>query len=130
MKPTIDDMFNQARSLSLQLAALPDDDPSRTKLIRKRDRLRSAAQERANSSRHPLSVDAETSMLLARLAEIDDLFVSKGYAEKHLTKGFSDPGAYSATINRRLAEDHAQEIEAIEQRLSELAEIFPDDDDS
>ena len=52
--------------------------------------------------------------------------VSKGYAEKHLTKGFSDPGAYSATINRRLAEDHAQEIEAIEQRLSELAEIFPD----
>ncbi|MCL1601921.1 MAG: hypothetical protein M3112_10380 [Actinomycetia bacterium] len=130
MKPTVDDMFKQARSLSLQLDALPDDDPRRTKLIRKRDRLRSEAQDRANSARHPLSVDAEASMLLARLAEIDDLFVSKGYAEKHLTKGFSDPGAYSATINRRLAEDHAQEIEAIEQRLSELAEIFPDDDDS
>jgi hypothetical protein len=69
-------------------------------------------------------------MLLSRLAEIDDLFVSKGYAEKHLTKGFSDPGAYSATINRRIAQDHAKEIEAIEQRLSELAEILPDEGDS
>ena len=128
MKPTIDHMFNQAQSLSLQLAAMAEDDPRRTKLIRKRDRLRSEAQERANSARHPLSVEAEVSMLLARLAEIDDLFVSKGYAEKHLTKGFSDPGAYSATINRKLAKDHAHEIEAIERRLSELAEIFPDDD--
>jgi hypothetical protein len=130
MKPTIDDMFNQAQSLSLQLAEMADDDPRRAKLIRKRDRLRSEAQKRANSARHPLSVEAETSMLLSRLAEIDDLFVSQGYAEKHLAKGFSDPGAYSATINRRLAEDHAQEIEAIEQRLSELAEIFPDEGDS
>jgi hypothetical protein len=121
-------MFNQAQSLSLQLAAMAADDPRRAKLIRKRDRLRSEAQDRANSARHPLSVEAEVSMLLARLAEIDDLFVSKGYAEKHLTKGFSDPGAYSATINRRIAEDHAQEIDAIEQRLSVLAEIFPDDD--
>lgn len=128
MKPTIDHIFNQAQSLSLQLAAMADDDPRRAKLIRKRDRLRSEAQARANSARHPLSVEAEVSMLLARLAEIDGLFVSKGYAEKHLTKGFSDPGAYSATINRRIAEDHAQEIDAIEQRLSELAEIFPDDD--
>lgn len=130
MKPTIDEMFNQAHSLSLQLAALADDDPTRAKLIRKRDRLRSEAQKRANAARHPLSVEAEISMLLARLAQIDDLFVSKGYAEKHLTKGFSDPGAYSATINRRLAEDHAEEIETIEQRLSELAEITPDDTDS
>jgi hypothetical protein len=121
-------MFNQAQSLSLQLAAMAEDDPRRAKLVRKRDRLRSEAQDRANSARHPLSVEAEVSMLLARLAEIDDLFVSKGYAEKHLTKGFSDPGAYSATINRRIAEDHAQEIDAIEQRLSVLAEIFPDDD--
>jgi hypothetical protein len=128
VKPTIDHMFNQAQSLSLQLAAMAADDPRRAKLIRKRDRLRSEAQDRANSARHPLSVEAEVSMLLARLAEIDDLFVSKGYAEKHLTKGFSDPGAYSATINRRIAEDHAQEIDAIEQRLSVLAEIFPDDD--
>ncbi len=128
MKPTIDHMFNQAQSLSLQLAAMAEDDPRRAKLVRKRDRLRSEAQDRANSARHPLSVEAEVSMLLARLAEIDDLFVSKGYAEKHLTKGFSDPGAYSATINRRIAEDHAQEIDAIEQRLSVLAEIFPDDD--
>lgn len=123
-------MFNQAQSLSLQLAAMADDDPARTKLIRKRDRLRSEAKQRANSARHPLSVEAEVSMLLAQLAEIDDLFVSKGYSEKHLTKGFSDPGAYSATINRKLVEDHAHEIEVIEQRLLELGKIFPDDTES
>ena len=121
-------MFRQAQVLSLQLATLADDDPTRPKLIRKRDRLRSEAQERANSTRHPLSVEAEESMLLARLSEIDESFVSKGYAEKHLAKGFSDPGAYSATINRKLAKNHAHEIEAIERRLSELAGIFPDDD--
>ena len=130
MKSTIDDMFRQAQVLSLQLAALADDDPTRPKLTRKRERLRSEALKRANRARHPLSVEAEVSMLLARLTEIDDLFVSKGYAEKHLTHGFSDPGAYSATINRKIAEDHAAEIEAIEQRLSELAAIHPADDES
>jgi hypothetical protein len=130
VKSTIDDMFRQAQVLSLQLATLADDDPTRPKLIRKRERLRSEALKRANEARHPLSVETEISMLLARLTEIDDLFVSKGYAEKHLTHGFSDPGAYSSTINRKIAEDHAAEIEAIEQRLSELAVTHPADDES
>jgi len=62
-------------------------------------------------------------MLVSRLAEIDALFVTKGYAEKHLTKGFSDPGAYSVVINRKLADDHAEEIADIEARLSELSKI-------
>ena len=130
MKPTVDDMFKRAQVLSLELDGMADDDPMRAELVRDRNRLRSSAQKLANSARHPLSVEAETAMLVARLEEIDELFVTKGYAEKHLTKGFSDPGAYSATINRRLAQDHAEEIEAIKQRLSELAEIFPADDNS
>ena len=130
MNPSIDDMFRQAQALSLELDALSDDDPSRAKLIRKQERLRANAQKLADSKRHPLSVEAEISMLVARLDEIDDMFVKKGYAEKHLTKGFSDPGAYSATINQRLAEDHTSEIADIEQRLSALGEIDPTEHNS
>jgi len=52
-------------------------------------------------------------------------FVAKGYAEKHLTKGFSDPGAYSATINRMLEEEHASEIEEIQALLTELRAFTP-----
>ena len=123
MNPSIDDMFRQARVLSVELDALSEDDPSRAKLLRRQERLRANAQTLADSKRHPLSVEAEISMLIARLDEIDDMFVKKGYAEKHLTKGFSDPGAYSATINQRLAQDHASEIADIEQRLSVLDDI-------
>lgn len=130
MKPTIDDIFNQVRLVSAKLTAMSEDDPSRPDLVRQLDRLRTEAQRRANAARHPLSVEAETAMLEARLSEIDDLFVSKGYAEKHLTKGFSDPGAYSAMINRRIANDHAEEISEIEHRLSVLREIDLTDSDS
>ena len=123
-------MFRRAQALSLELDALSDDDPSRAKLLRRQERLRANAQKLSDAKRHPLSVQTEISMLVARLNEIDDMFVKKGYAEKHLTKGFSDPGAYSATINQRLAKDHASEIADIEQRLSALGEIEPADDDS
>jgi hypothetical protein len=123
----VDDMYRRAQSLSLKLDAMSEDDPKRANVLRARDRLRSDARKLANSARHPLSVETETAMLLARLEEIDDLFVTKGYAEKHLTQGFSDPGAYSATINRTLADDHAAEIAEIELRLSDLRSIdLPD----
>lgn len=130
MKPTIDDIFEQVTLLSNQLAALDSDEPSRRQLMEKRDRLRAEAQRIAGTSRHPKSVEAEMEMLLSRLAEIDALFVTKGYAEKHLTKGFSDPGAYSATINRKLAGDHASEIAEIEDRIAELTSIDLADPDS
>jgi len=123
VSPTIDDIFEQVSALSRELDALTDDDPVRVDLIERRQQLRSDARRIAESARHPLSVEAETSMLVSRLAEIDALFVTKGYAEKHLTKGFSDPGAYSVVINRKLADDHAEEIADIEARLSELSKI-------
>lgn len=123
MNPSIDDIFEQVTLLSSQIAALEIDDPQRLQLVEKRARLRSEAQRIAGASRHPKSVETEMEMLLSRLAEIDALFVTKGYAEKHLTKGFSDPGAYSANINRKLADDHAAEIMEIEERIAELANI-------
>jgi hypothetical protein len=123
VSPTIDDIFEKVSALSRELDALTDDDPARVDLIERRQQLRSDARRIAESARHPLSVEAETSMLVSRLAEIDALFVTKGYAEKHLTKGFSDPGAYSAVINKKLGDDHAEEIADIEARLSALSKI-------
>jgi len=130
VNPAIDDIFEQVNALSREIDAIGDDDPLRADLIERRDELRSAARRIADSGRHPLSVEAETSMLVSRLAEIDALFVTKGYAEKHLTKGFSDPGAYSAIINRKLADDHSEEIADIETRLSELSKLEATDADS
>lgn len=130
MNPTIDDIFKQVSALTRELDDLADDDPVRLDLIERRQQLRTDAQRIAESARHPLSIEAEISMLTSRLAEIDALFVTKGYAEKHLTKGFSDPGAYSAVINRKMADQHADEIKDIEIRLSELSRIDPTNTDS
>jgi hypothetical protein len=69
-------------------------------------------------------------MLEARLEEIDALFITKGYSEKHLAKGFSDPGAYSANINRMLNSEHKAEVADIEQRLTDLRKINTPDDET
>lgn len=127
MNPSIDDIFEQIRALLLELEELGGDDPRREDLLTQRDRLREEARDRAGTTRHPRSVETEIEMLISRLAEIDALFVTKGYAEKYIKRGFSDPGAYSVAINRKLADDHALEKATIEERLAELARIDPSD---
>lgn len=130
MTPTIDDIFRQAHALSVELDQMEEGDPNREAVLRKQSRLRTKAQTLANTRRHPASVENEMAMLVARLDEIDALFITKGYSEKHLKKGFSDPGAYSATINDRLEVQHAAEINEIQERLAELRRINPPNDGS
>ncbi len=125
MKPPIDEIFERVRAISDRLTTLDVDDPQHKELLKERAQLRADAVALANSARHPRSVETEISMLLARLAEIDDSFITKGYAEKHLTKGFSDPGAYSSTINRKLSEEYANEVSTIEERIAELVNLEP-----
>ena len=130
MTPTIDDIFRQAHALSVELDQMEEGDPNREAVLRKQHRLRTKAQTLANTRRHPASVENEMAMLVARLDEIDALFITKGYSEKHLKKGFSDPGAYSATINDRLEVQHAAEVDEIQDRLAELRRIKPANDGS
>lgn len=130
MTPTIDDIFRQAHALSVELDQMEEGDPNREAVLRKQSRLRTKAQTLANTRRHPASVENEMAMLVARLDEIDALFITKGYSEKHLKKGFSDPGAYSATINDRLEVQHAAEVDEIQDRLAELRRIKPANDGS
>jgi hypothetical protein len=130
MNPTVDDIFREANALSLELGQMDDADPKRESLLRRRNRLRARAQTLADAKRHPVSVENEIAMLEARLEEVDALFITKGYSEKHLTKGFSDPGAYSANINRMLDSEHQAEIADIEQRLDDLRKIKPPDEET
>ncbi len=128
MQTDIDEIFSEIRSISENLDTIGENDPSRTILIDRRDHLRLKARRLGAATRHPRSVEAQISRLEQRLDEIRGKFVTKGYAEKHLAKGFSDPGAYSATINRMLEEEHASEIEEIHELLAELREFTPLED--
>lgn len=130
MKRTSDDIFRDAHAIALALEATADDDPARDSLLRQQDRLRAQARILADERRHPVSVENEIAMLEHRLDEIHALFITEGYPEKHLKKGFSDPGAYSAAINRKLASDHGAEVAEIEQRLNDLRTIITDDEGS
>ncbi len=120
MPTDIDEIFSEIRSISENLDTIDENDPTRTTLIDRRERLRVEARRLGAATRHPRSVEAQISMLERRLDEIRAKLVTKGYAEKHLTKGFSDPGAYSATINRLLEEEHASEVDEIHALLAEL----------
>jgi hypothetical protein len=124
----IDELLSQIRAISDSLGMIGEDDPSRADLIARRDRLRLEARALGTTMRHPRSVEAQISMLEDRLDEIRGMFVTKGYAEKHLTKGFADPGAYSATINRMLDEEYAAEIEEIHEQLAERRAFSPRQD--
>jgi hypothetical protein len=130
VNPTIDDIFRDTNALSLQLDQMDAADPKRESLLNRRNRLRAKAQALTDAKRHPASVENEIAMLEARLQEIDALFITKGYSEKHLTKGFSDPGAYSANINRMIDSEHKAEVADIEQRLADLRKINTPDDET
>lgn len=119
----IDDLLSRIRELSERLAVIDGDNREHAALTAEREQLRTEARRIADAVRHPLSIETEITSLQTRLDEIDAELVTKGYAEKHLTKGFSDPGAYSATINRKLREHHADEIRRIRRRILALREI-------
>lgn len=127
MPRDIDDLLARIKELSERLALSDAPDQDRRSMLAEREALRSDARQLTNAARHPRSVETEVEALTARLDEIESSFVRKGYAEKYLTKGFSDPGAYSATINRRLSEHHADEIERIRARIATLREFTPRD---
>jgi hypothetical protein len=119
----IDEILTTISALSERIEALGVDDPERTDLEGRRDGLRLRARSLADARRHPASVAAEIEMLENRLIEIDQLFISKGYSEKHLPHTVPDPGAYSHAINRLLEAEHRDEIAEIRQQLDHLRSI-------
>jgi hypothetical protein len=121
----IDELLTTISALSDRIDALGGDDPDRLDLEQRRDELRLRARALADAGRHPASIAAEIEMLENRLLEIDQLFITKGYSEKHLHHTIQDPGAYSHTINRLLEAEHQNEITEIRERLDHLRSIEP-----
>lgn len=128
MASEIDELLSTISALSDRIDGLGVDDVERARLEGRRDELRSRAKFLADERRHPASIVAEIDMLERRLVEINQLFISKGYAEKHLPYTVQDPGAYSHTINRLLEEEHQDEIAEIRLRLDHLRSIAPTTD--
>jgi septal ring factor EnvC (AmiA/AmiB activator) len=126
MERSIDEIYTAIISLSRQITDLAPDDPRRARLERERNGLRSLASEIADSARHPKSVELEIESAERRLAEIDALLIREGYMERRGGKNIQDPGAYSATINHLLSEQHAQEIEDLTRKLERLRSLADD----
>jgi hypothetical protein len=120
MARTIDDIYTALVSLSDQIASLSPTDPKRTQLEKERAQWRIEAASLATAGRHPRSVELEIEAIEQRLDQIDALLITEGYAEKRGGKNLQDPSAYSGTINRLLAEQHADEVESLTKRLKEL----------
>lgn len=122
MPTEIDDLVQRLQDISSHLDAMEGSNPERPGLLAERARLRSRARTLGDAMRHPLSIATEIEMLEKRLDEIESTFIGKGNAEKYHKRGFADPGAYSATINRKLLENHTDEIQRIRERLVSLRE--------
>jgi hypothetical protein len=127
MARSIDDIYTAIMSLSQEMANLSPDDPEHKRLEQERERVRSEAAAIAIKGRHPKSVELEIEAIEQRLEHIDALPITEGYMEKRAGKNIQDPGAYSATINRLLEEQHADEVERLTTQL-ELLRGPPDDD--
>jgi len=125
---SIDDLLSEITSLSMRLSELGEDHPDRAKLERQREELRGEARAISDTLRHPLSVRSEIAMLEARLVELSELRIGSGYSEKHLGRTIQDPGAYRHAINARIDEEHASEVEAINERLAHLRSLASEEE--
>ncbi|MGI9665567.1 MAG: hypothetical protein ACR2N2_00500 [Acidimicrobiia bacterium] len=115
----IDQILTETKRISSRLQGNLDD-ATRTRLETERETLRSQARDLAAQRRHPASVDAEIEMLELRRAEIEELLIGKGYAEKWMKQTIQDPGAYSHNINKQIEAEHSVELAEISDRLAEL----------
>ena len=120
MTRRIDEIYSTIVSLSDRIAALPIDDPERTRLELERERVRSQAAHIATTGRHPRSIELEIEAIELRLAQIEAKLIREGYMERRAGKNIQDPGAYSININRLLSEQHADEVKSLTEQLEQL----------
>jgi len=114
----IDELFATITEINEQIAAA--DPETARRLTVQRDHLRDRARDMADTRRHPESVAREIEELERRLAAIEALPITQGYSEKYLKTTVQDPGAYAFDINRRIAAEHADDVEEITARLARL----------
>ena len=126
---TIDELLADIKAVSARIDALDADDPKRERLEAQRSALRETAQHIADATRHPDAIVRHIEALETRLREIERLIIKQGYMEKTVGPRIQDPGAYSHNINKAIAEDHADEVRAINDQLTRLRAVAPQADD-
>lgn len=129
MTQTIDELLDEIRRLSAAITAAGDRRAERDDLVDRREALRAEAARRSDTYRHPESVRTEVERIEARLGELEDELIGAGYSEKHLQATIQDPGAYRHVINRTIADNHAEEVDELRQRLDRLRSLLPTDPD-
>mgnify|MGYP001552459411 CR=1 FL=1 len=123
MTRTTDELLAEIRSLSSEIERTADGSPEHTRLVARRDALRAEAADRSDAMRHPESVRMEIERIEARLAAYEARLIKGGYNERHLGRTIQDPGAYRHAINRLLAEQDADDIDDLRNRLVRLRRI-------
>lgn len=120
MNDNIDDLLAEIRTLAHQLEDGSLTAKDRARLERRRDELRDRARDLSLSGRHPQSVELQIESLEKRKAEIEALFIKKGWSEKRLGRTIQDPSAYSHNINKQLTEKYGPELADIDEQLELL----------
>ena len=120
MTSEADEILDRSREIRATLSDPNLGADDRRALEEELTELRNRAQRVSAKRRHPDSVAAEIDMIEARLAEIDQMTITKGYSEKHLSRTVQDPGAYRYVINDLIEQEHADEVEHLASRLAEL----------
>ena len=126
--PTPDQIFDELRTLSVQLDALQPDAPERVALELRRDSLRRQAQTAANATRHQGTLLAELQHLRTRLADLDAEHVEVPAWQRTLTANgrfsLTNPVADAARINAFLDEANAHTRAAILARIDQIEEAL------
>ncbi|MEZ5175945.1 MAG: hypothetical protein R2823_07035 [Acidimicrobiia bacterium] len=126
MSELVDNLVNEIRVLSRDIAGMDDDNPRRADLIHEREQLRIRARHLADASRHPDAVQRQIEALEDRLDEIERMQIEPGWSERHHAPRIQDPGAYRYGINRAITDDHADEVASIKAQLERLRSTRPD----
>lgn len=120
MTRSINELLDEIRRLGAEIEAPETSASDRKRLEARRTELRREAAAISDRLRHPESVRAEIDLIERRLAELEAMLISAGYSEKHLHRTVQDPGAYRYAINRRIEDNHGEEIAELRLRLEHL----------
>ena len=123
MPDPIDELLTEILSISTQLRSLEPDSAEAIRLDERKEELRDLAKQTADAGRHPESVATQIESLEQRLAQINGMLITQGFAERRQGKVIQDPGAYSHNINKAIEADHAAEVDSINKQLARLKAI-------
>lgn len=121
--------MTELRAIAAALNELPDGDPGRERLLKRRDRIHDAARSTADGTRDPAILAYELVHLRRRLAELDGERIGESWPERGNRHWINDPSAYARGINRELDAKTEEERAFLEERIAQLEASLEDAND-